>query len=104
MKNSKLVLHGLLHALGVALYVTLLSWFMMNAENWFGEMVSFLAPALMLMLFVLSAAITSFLVFGRPVILYMNNKKQEALKLLAFIIGWMVIIVILTMIGLVLFN
>ena len=101
MKNKTLVPLGLLHAVMVALYVILISWVMTNGEQWFGKMDSFIGPALMLMLLVLSAAITAFLVFGRPVLMYLDQKKQEAVKLLGFTIGWMAVIVVLTMIGLV---
>jgi len=104
MKDNKLISQGLLHAVAVTLYVVLISWVMTNGESWFGEMDSFVAPALMLMLLVLSAAITAFLVFGRPVLLYLDQKKQEAVKLLGFTIGWMAIIVVLSMVGLTISN
>lgn len=104
MKNNKLVPLGLLHAIGVTLYVTVISLVMMRGDEWFGKMDSFVGPALMLMLLVLSAAITAFLVFGRPVLLYLDQKKQEALKLLGFTIGWMAVIIILTMISLTLIR
>lgn len=39
-------------------------------------------PITMLMLFVCSAAITGFLVFGKPAMLYLDGKKQDAIQLL----------------------
>ncbi|PIQ74097.1 MAG: hypothetical protein COV85_03975 [Candidatus Portnoybacteria bacterium CG11_big_fil_rev_8_21_14_0_20_44_10] len=57
---------------------------MFNGENLFGQVKSFWMPVALLLLFVLSAAITSLLVLGKPVILYLNDSKKEAFKLLIY--------------------
>jgi hypothetical protein len=41
-------------------------------------------PAAMLLLLVLSAAITGLLVFGKPIMLYVNNYRKEAVNLLLY--------------------
>ncbi len=99
MKNNKLIPVALLHALGVFLYTLLISWVMMNGENWFGEMNNVAGPALFLLLFVTSAAITGALVLGKPILLYLDNKKKDAINLFCLTVGWMVILIILTMAG-----
>ena len=53
-----------------------------------------LIPIVMLLLFVTSAAITGFLVFGRPILWYLDGRKKEALSLLAYTIGFLAIITI----------
>jgi hypothetical protein len=65
--------------------VTLLS----HAEQIFGpdEPKSVVIPLAMLSLFVFSAALTSFLVFGRPVLWYLDGKKKEAVSLLSWTLG-----------------
>ncbi len=55
----------------------------------FGEKVkigknAFLAPIAFLMLFVFSAALTGFLIFGKPGLMYLDGKKKEALSLITY--------------------
>ena len=69
---------------------------MFNADSIFGKMNSFLGPAALLLLFVLSATIVGALVLGRPIYLYLGGSKAEAIKLLAYTIGCLFIITIIT--------
>jgi hypothetical protein len=95
MKNSKLILHGFLQALGVALYILGITTIMANVNKILGPKDTFLTPIIVLLLFVLSAAITGTLTLGRPVLMYLDNKKTEAIKLFIFTLGWMFIILVL---------
>ncbi len=106
MKTSKLLLYSLFHALGVLVYVLAISWFLSNGEKIFnkaGKADSFLAPAFMLILLVISATITGTLVLGKPILLYLENKKIEAVKMLSYTIGWLTIIAMMILGSLVLF-
>ena len=47
-----------------------------------GKSNTILVPITLLMLFVMSASITGFLIFGKPVQVYLDGKKKEALSLL----------------------
>jgi len=49
----------------------------------------------MLLLFVLSATIVGLLVLGRPVWLYFNSQKQEALKMFFYTLSWLALFTIL---------
>lgn len=91
MKNCKNnpVSCSLMQALGVVGYVMLVAIIMYHADRLFGQMKSFLAPVTFLMLYVVSAAICGWLVFGKPVMLYWDGMKKEALKLLFMTIIWM---------------
>ncbi len=81
---------GLLNAAGVFVYVSLVAWFMFNGEHLFGgDGKSFLIPVFMLMLFVLSAAITGSLVLGKPILMYLDGQKKEAVKLFFITLGWL---------------
>ena len=82
MPNSKLITRALLHSLGVLIYVLLIAAFLFNGKNIFGKEDNFLMPTAMLLLLVLSAAVTGSLVLGKPILLYWDNKKTEAIKLL----------------------
>lgn len=100
MKNSKLFLLSALHSLGVLAYVSLVVLFINNAEKIFGkEDNKYLAPMIFLLLFILSALITSLLVLGRPVYLYLEGKKMEGVKLLFYTIISLAVILALVILA-----
>lgn len=90
MKNLKFV--ALLNALGTGVYVAIIALIMQNGEKIFGKMQNIFGPVSFLLLFVLSATITSSLVLGRPILMYLENRKAEALKLFFYTIGWLFVI------------
>jgi len=49
-----------------------------------GRKYQILAPITLLLLFVFSAALTGFLIFGKPALMYLDGKKKEALSLLFY--------------------
>ncbi len=100
--NKKIIGQGLLHALGVSLYIFIVAFVMRNAERIFGPMPdSFLAPVAFLSLFVVSAAVTASLVGLRPALWYLEGKKREALQLLFATIIWFAVITALVFVGLI---
>jgi len=99
MKNSKLVLFSVLHSLGVLVYVTLVALFMNNAEKIFGKKDNFMTGIIVLLIFILSALITSSLVLGRPILLYLDGKKAEAVKLLIYTIISLAVILVLVILA-----
>jgi hypothetical protein len=101
MKNSKIVLTGLLHSLGVLAYVVLVVWVMNNGERFFGKMAGqFWGPVAMLLLFVLSATIVGLLVLGRPGYLYFNGQKTEAWCMLFYTLGWLAVFTVIVFLSL----
>lgn len=81
-----------LHSLGVVAYISFVSFLMFNVEKVFGEKEdTFLAPVAFLLLFTLSAAIVGMLVFGRPVMLYLDGKKKEAMNFAGTTVGFLFI-------------
>jgi hypothetical protein len=76
---------ALVNALATAVYVIAVGSFM-----YFGSMIKLgranviFVPIALLLLFVFSAALTGFLIFGKPAQMYVDGKKQEALSLLTF--------------------
>jgi len=95
MKKSSYILTGLASAAGTVLYVSGVAWLMFNGEHMFGQKEdNFLMPVLLLLLFVISAAVTGLLVLGKPVHLYLSGLKKEALTLLLTTLGWLVIFLI----------
>ncbi len=96
MKNSKIIFYSILNALSTLLYIIGVAWLMFNGESLFGKMKTFWGPAMLLLLFVLSATIVGLLVLGRPIYLYLNNFKQYAIRLLFYTIGWLLTITLIT--------
>jgi hypothetical protein len=81
------------HAAGATLYIVAISWFMIFAPEIPEVDVSFLGPALMLMLFVLSAATMAILFFLKPVLLFVEGKIKEGLWFLGLTVAWFVFLV-----------
>ncbi|HTX86823.1 MAG TPA: hypothetical protein VMC41_02010 [Candidatus Nanoarchaeia archaeon] len=94
MKNSKLALIALLNSLGIVVYVALVVLVIQTAGKTFGTMNDLIGPIAFLLLFVLSAAITGSLALGRPVILFLDNRKVEAIKMFLCTIGWLFLITV----------
>ena len=89
MKKPNLVLHSLGHSVLVLLYVGVVASIMRNGSHWFGVQDSAWTPVAVLMLLVLSAAVTGTLVLGRPLVMYIEGAKKEALKFFGYTIGWL---------------
>lgn len=102
MHLKKIIFYGFRNSLGVAIYTTGIAWFLSNGEKLFGNAKNFLIPMAMLMLFIISAAITGMLVFLQPVLWFLNNNKKQAFRLLFITLGWLGIetIVVFTILAL----
>lgn len=85
MKKTILIKWGTTHALGVLVYVLLVSLFMSNGDKIFGQQdQDIVTPLAVLMLFVFSAFLTGALVLAKPVMLYLDGKKKEGVHLLIY--------------------
>ena len=100
MKNPRLLFFSIVNSLGVLLYVSAVVLIMQNGQKLFGPSSGFLGSIAILMLFVVSAAITGLLVFGRPIYFYLIGSKIEAITLLFYTIGWLVLITLILLITL----
>jgi len=90
---------ALFNALATAFYVTVVGSFMYyGSMKKVGKNSAFLAPIAMLLLFVFSAALTGFLIFGRPALLYIDGKKKEALSLLTYTLTFFCVITVIVLI------
>lgn len=84
---------GLFNAVATTLYIILIGVFMYyGTVVKIGRTNAILAPITLLLLFVFSAALTGFLIFGKPAQLYVDGKKKEALSLLTYTLGFFSII------------
>lgn len=92
---NKLITRALLNALGTAAYITLVASLIFSLQFLAPKEDIIIIPIAMLSLFVCSAAITSFLVLGKPIMLYLDGKKKEAISLLIYTIGILFIITLM---------
>jgi len=94
-----------INALATALYVAAVGCFMYyGGEVKLGRANTFLIPVTLLLLFVFSAALTGFLIFGKPAQMYVDGKKKEALSLLSYTLGIFSVITFLSLVLLILFT
>ncbi|MDD4412644.1 MAG: hypothetical protein PHR00_03285 [Patescibacteria group bacterium] len=98
MNKNTLIKKSLINAFGMVVYVILVAIFMSKAERIFGgHKDSVVAPISMLLLFVTSAAITAGLIIGKPIMLYLDNQKQDSIKLFGYTVGWLFIFTIIAL-------
>ena len=81
MKNTKLIFWAVVNSLGIVVCASLVAFVMFNGEKFFGKADDFTGPLMILLLFVVSAVITGSLFLGRPIYLYFEGLKKEAIKL-----------------------
>jgi hypothetical protein len=89
---------GLLNALGVLIYISLVAILIDNGEKIFGQVNDYVGPIAFLLLFTISAAAVGGLVLGQPIILYFEEKKKEAIQLFFAIMGWLVLFMAIALI------
>ncbi len=93
MLKKTIIKYAFIHAVGAAAYIALIATFMSNAARIFGPVNNgVIGATAFLLTFVISAAIMGLLVFGRPVLLYMDGLKKEAVSLLFYTLGFLILI------------
>lgn len=94
---NRVIRNALLDAAGTAAYIAVLvtAAFYAPTVDLADDIRSILIPIGMLSLFVLSAAVTSFLVFGRPLLWYLDGQRKEAVGLVSWTLAFFAIIVAL---------
>ncbi len=94
---------ALTDSVATAAYIVLVGSFMYwGSIVKLGRVNTFLVPIAILLLFVCSAAITGYLIFGKPAQLYVDGKKKEALSLLTYTLLYFSAITILAIFALLL--
>lgn len=86
---NKTVSRSFLNSIATVAYIVAVAMVMTNAEKIFGQMKGYFAPVVFLSLFTLSALVVSTLILGKPLMLYLDEKKKEAVSLLLATISWM---------------
>lgn len=81
MTKNKMLGFSLAHAVGAMAYISAVAWFFTNMEKLLGadgKPDNIGAPIAILSLLVFSVAVMGVLIFGRPVMLYLDNQKKAS--------------------------
>lgn len=83
-------------ALGEVGYISLVAILMFTVGKLFGDKPDppIVAPIAFLLMFVISAAISGALILGKPLMLYLDGQKKEALQLFGMILTWLAVFLI----------
>ena len=100
--KKDIIKNALINAFVVATYVTAIASFLFYVPKSFGPVDSVLVPIVMLLLFVFSAALMGVLIFGRPILWYLDGKKEEAFSLLVYTLGIFLLITLSVLLVLIL--
>jgi len=98
---AKIITRALINAISTAIYIILVASLLFSFQTSTPTKDIIIIPIAMLLLFVCSAAITGFLVFGKPAMLYLDGKKKEAISLLSYTIGILFLITLISFIFLI---
>lgn len=93
--NNSLLKTALINSLGTAIYIALVAILMTKANQIFGQATGILGGMSVLLLFTLSALIVGSLILGKPIMLYLDGAKKEAVKLLFYEIIFLAILTII---------
>lgn len=95
---NKLIKRSMINALGTAAYVATLVTLILNGEKMFGTIDNILGPITFLLVFVISASITGGLVLGKPILMFLDGQKKEAVQLFMYTVGWLALIAVILLI------
>ena len=97
----EIIKRACINSVGTFAYIVLVVFLIFSMRIFSEQKDTILIPIAMLLLFVCSVAITGFLVFGKPVMLYMDGKKKDAVSLLVYTLGILALITIMVFIFLI---
>ncbi len=100
---DKIIKRAFIDSVGTAVYIILVGSFIFSLQIFASKKDIIIIPIAMLLLFVCSATITGFLVFGKPVMLYLDGKKKEAISLLFYTLGILSLITLVAFISLIVY-
>lgn len=94
-ESKKLIKQSIFHSLSAFSYIILVVLLISNGNKLFGiDDNGILAPVGILLLLVLSVAIMGMLIFGKAILMYLDNEKKDAIKLVIYNITGLFIITI----------
>jgi hypothetical protein len=91
--DKKIIKQAFLLALGEGIYISLVATLLFIVQKLFGEKPdpAIVAPIAFLLLLVISASISGALILGKPLTLYLDGKKKDAIALFGFTVAWLIL-------------
>lgn len=86
---------GFISALGIGIYIFLVALLTQNADRIFGKMGGVMGFTAFVTLVTFSVAVVGSLILGKPIMLYLDGKKKEAIKTFFAILGWLFVFLVL---------
>jgi len=91
MSKNSLILKSFIQALGVTFYCAFVGVFFWKGNEIFGRVPNYLGPVAFLVLFIVSGLTCGLIVFYKPYNLFFEGKKKEALNLVLYTTGWLLL-------------
>jgi hypothetical protein len=95
MNSKSVIKYAFIHALVALVYIGLVALLIANGETLFGKMQGALAVSAFLLTLVVSVAVMGVVIFGRPLMWYLDSKKKEGVELALCTIGFLLLIVVM---------
>ncbi|MBN2198050.1 hypothetical protein JW698_02585 [Candidatus Wolfebacteria bacterium] len=95
MNKKRIIKYAFIQAVIAVAYIAIVSGLMANGEKLFGKHEGALLMMAMLLLLVLSVAVMGVTIFGKPIIWYLNDLKKEAIILILYTLGFLIITAII---------
>lgn len=105
MNKNKLIKRAFISAFGVLAYISLFAFAISNLEKWFtSKEDTWLSPVLFLSVFIVSACVTGSLILLKPILLYLEGQKKEAVNLFFYTIGFLAGMAVIIGISIIVFT
>lgn len=94
---AKTLKQSFVFTLAAAIYIVLLGFFMNHANGWFGSADTVVSGTAAMILFTLSALVVGGLLIGKPLMLYLDGQKKEAVVMLFSSGAWLFLFFIIAL-------
>lgn len=95
---KKLFKQSFLYSFAATAWIALVAIFMQNANNWFGKQDTIVTSITVLLLFSTSALVVGGLLAGKPIFLYIDGQKKDAVKMVVANAGWMILFLLIAVV------
>ena len=104
--DKKILFRTFRNTIGAAAYIYVISQVLNNGSVIFGNGrgSEIVGPFLLLLMFVLSAAIVGGLVFGESVIQFVNKKTKDGVLAAVYSVGWLFVYTLICILSLIIFK
>ncbi len=90
MKKLPIIALGLIQALALTVYITMVGFIMWTSQDWFNQAPGVLGISFFLTIFTMSALVSGLITLGYPIYLFFKDKNIiAALKLVFYTAGWL---------------